>query len=160
MLVEYLSNHVPVMSPPAHPVCKWNGLSAFPDNSAAWTRAKSVLESTDWESIRARASASRSQSCQFAEPITFGGRHVVRIHRFDDETHWIVRLRMPEGESNADHMNALLLRDLTRLLQLTSFLRASDPKTARCNRVSTPEGSLGPGNGQELTTPFPGSVRY
>ncbi|EGD96537.1 hypothetical protein TESG_03977 [Trichophyton tonsurans CBS 112818] len=81
---------------------KWAGLS-FSEGSFWHCRAQSFLASVNWEALCDFASSLHSgKRCIVESEIALGGRHMVRIIQFEDNSRWIARLRMPARSTSKD----------------------------------------------------------
>ncbi|KAL9053372.1 MAG: hypothetical protein Q9162_004813 [Coniocarpon cinnabarinum] len=84
-------------------IFKWQALSAFETSSPLYLRGKKLLETVNWDTLRARASGIRNgQSCNIEGPYAIGGRNLVRILTFEDGVRWVARLRLPTATSEME----------------------------------------------------------
>ncbi|KAI9748692.1 MAG: acetyl-CoA synthetase [Chaenotheca gracillima] len=89
---------------------KWAGIDTFNKGSFWHLRGQSMLESVDWEALcRYGTRLNHGRSCTLLPDIAMGGRHMVRILLFDDDTRWIARVRMPSRHANSPDSHLLKL---------------------------------------------------
>ncbi|KAM5465271.1 hypothetical protein MauCBS54593_006517 [Microsporum audouinii] len=86
---------------------KWAGLSSFPEGSFWHLRAQAFLSSVNWEALCDYASSlHHGERCSVKSEIALGGRHMVRIIQFENDSRWIARLRMPSRPTGkANHVD-------------------------------------------------------
>lgn len=64
--------------------------------------ASKAVDYIDWKALRMAAEKVRAIPCAVGEQYTLGGSHVIREIVFDDDVHWIARVRMARINKNAD----------------------------------------------------------
>lgn len=83
---------------------QWKYYHSLPDGDIL-TRAKTFLQSVDWEALlKCAADARGGMQCSLMDHIGLGHHHMVRVIQFTDGTQWAARLRLPplEGEETLD----------------------------------------------------------
>lgn len=110
----------------------------FAGKDVADQNMKAFSESVDWDLVRSYASSLRDGSkCVIDPAVALGGRHLVRIIRFEDGPQWIARLRTT---SSADD-DALLKREVD-CLELVKA-RTSVPVPKVFGHQSTAQSKIG-----------------
>ena len=72
---------------------KWSNSA---DSSKPYqVRESKALEYIDWNALNNVAAQSRNIPCAIGFQYGIGGRHLVREILFDDDIHWIARVRIP-----------------------------------------------------------------
>ncbi|KAI9793098.1 MAG: hypothetical protein M1816_000996 [Peltula sp. TS41687] len=83
---------------------KWTGLSKFEDSNPYQfqQRASALLDSVNWEALCDFASKlNDGKKCTVLPPMGMGGRHMVRILKFEDGSRWIARLKLSTKDTTA-----------------------------------------------------------
>lgn len=79
---------------------KW---STSADSSKPYQiRELKALEYIDWNALSDVAAQSRNIHCAVGTQYGIGGRHLVKEIVFDDDVHWIARVRIPAVNFSAD----------------------------------------------------------
>ncbi|KAK2765420.1 hypothetical protein FQN54_008268 [Arachnomyces sp. PD_36] len=82
---------------------KWAGMSTFPETYWRHGHAQSFLKSVDWQALCASASGLHDgKECTLEPDIAMGLRHMVRILKFEDDSRWVARLRIPLNKEDSD----------------------------------------------------------
>ena len=100
---------------------KWAGLSTFSEGSIWYNRAHSFFKKINWDALAHYASTLHNgEPCVVDPKIAMGGRHMIRILKFKDESRWVARLRMTVAETDDDEDNVadLLLQREIDCIQL------------------------------------------
>lgn len=92
---------------------KWEALSdAYPEHNAYRHRVQSFFDDINWNALcRFASTLNDGKDCAMDPQWTIGGRHMVRIVKFQDGSRWIARLRMTTGMSE-DGQSELVQREV------------------------------------------------
>ena len=98
-------------------------------------RALMALEYINWDALKLEASRVRSVPCHLGNQYGFGGRNVVREIVFDDNVHWIARVKIPGVNFDAsesyipkpvkDSWSATCATEMQSEIDTMSFVRES-----------------------------------
>ena len=90
---------------------KWNELSDYTEDHPDKQYIQWLIDRIDGDALCQHASRIHGgKTCTLDPQITMGGRHIVRILNFEDGSRWIARLRMTDGEAEAESL--LLQREV------------------------------------------------
>ena len=85
---------------------------AYPEHSAYRRRVQSFFDNIDWNALCQFASKLNDRKdCALDPQWTIGGRHLIRIINFQDDSRWIARLRMTTSMSE-DEQSGLIQREV------------------------------------------------
>jgi hypothetical protein len=80
---------------------KWEDLMALETGNERQQHAGQFFKAIRWDAVRHAASDLRNHcACELESSIGLGGRHMIRVLRFEDGVNWIARLRMTSEDSS------------------------------------------------------------
>ena len=80
---------------------RWEELTTLETGNERQQHATRFLKTIRWDAVRHAASGLRNlRACELDSSIGLGGRHLIRILRFEDGVNCVARLRMTSENSS------------------------------------------------------------
>lgn len=118
---------------------KWEGMSSFYRSE----ETHAFHDSINWNALCQYASKlNKNEPCTMDPQTTMGGRNLVRIIKFDNNTRWIARLRITTSDAIANGAFALTLQEEVDCMQLVKE-RTSIPVPTVFGYIANPQNDIG-----------------